>query len=205
MHPGHDEKTAAKWLKESQKGYMRIAFLLLLSKKECHGYEMMKEVEDRTEGFWKPTAGGVYPILQSLEQAGYIEGKWGPQKRKRKIYHITEAGKRILDRALLKHTKIAESMNSLFEEYARSVLNLETTGLPIPQFPNVFSPFLQKESKSRTEALEIKRKRIQNMIKMLQEEIKNLDKRLAVADKEKQNINHKGYTSIEETKIDQET
>jgi DNA-binding PadR family transcriptional regulator len=205
MHPGHDEKTAAKWLKESQKGYMRIAFLLLLSKKPCHGYEMMKEVEDRTEGFWKPTAGGVYPILQSLEQAGYIEGKWGPQKRKRKIYHITEAGKRILDRALLKHTKIAESMNSLFEEYARSVLNLETTGLPIPQFPNVFSPFLQKESKSRTEALEIKRKRIQNMIKMLQEEIKNLDKRLAVADKEKQNINHKGYTSTEETKIDQET
>lgn len=205
MHPGHDEKTAAKWLKESQKGYMRIAFLLLLSKKPCHGYEMMKEVEDRTEGFWKPTAGGVYPILQSLEQAGYIEGKWGPQKRKRKIYHITEAGKRILDRALLKHTKIAESMNSLFEEYARSVLNLETTGLPIPQFPNVFSPFLQKESKSRTEALEIKRKRIQNMIKMLQEEIKNLDKRLAVVDKEKQNINHKGYTSTEETKIDQET
>jgi len=205
MHPGHDEKTAAKWLKESQKGYMRIAFLLLLSKKPCHGYEMMKEVEDRTEGFWKPTAGGVYPILQSLEQAGYIEGKWGPQKRKRKIYHITEAGKRILDRALLKHTKIAESMNSLFEEYARSVLNLETTGLPIPQFPNVFSPFLQKESKSRTEALEIKRKRIQNMIKMLQEEIKNLDKRLAVADKEKQNINHKGYTSTEETQIDQET
>ena len=205
MHPGHDEKTAAKWLKESQKGYMRIAFLLLLSKKACHGYEMMKEVEDRTEGFWKPTAGGVYPILQSLEQAGYIEGKWGPQKRKRKIYHITEAGKRILDRALLKHTKIAESMNSLFEEYARSVLNLETTGLPIPQFPNVFSPFLQKESKSRTEALEIKRKRIQNMIKMLQEEIKNLDKRLAVADKEKQNLNHKGYTSTEETKIDQET
>ncbi|MEJ2126788.1 MAG: PadR family transcriptional regulator [Candidatus Bathyarchaeota archaeon] len=205
MHPGHDEKTAAKWLKESQKGYMRIAFLLLLSKKPCHGYEMMKEVEDRTEGFWKPTAGGVYPILQSLEQAGYIEGKWGPQKRKRKIYHITEAGKRILDRALLKHTKIAESMNSLFEEYARSVLNLETTGLPIPQFPNVFSPFLQKESKSRTEALEIKRKRIQNMIKMLQEEIKNLDKRLAVADKEKQNINHNGYTSTEETQIDQET
>jgi len=105
----------------------------------------------------------------------------------------------------LKHTKIAESMNNLFEEYARSVLNLETTGLPIPQFPNVFSPFLQKESKSRTKALEIKRKRIQNMIKMLQEEIKNLDKRLAVADKEKQNINHKGYTSNEETKIDQET
>ena len=205
MHPGHDEKTAAKWLKESQKGYMRIAFLLLLSQKHCHGYEMMKEVEDRTEGFWKPTAGGVYPILQSLEEAGYIEGKWGPQKRKRKIYHITESGKRILDRALLKHSKIAESMNSLFEEYARSVLNLETEGLPLPEFPNVFSPFLGKESKSRTEALEMKRKRIQNMIKMLQRELKTVDKRLAGFNNEKQNLNHKGCISNEEQETDKET
>ena len=56
MHPEHEEKTVAKWLKESQKGYMRIVFLILLSKKPCHGYEMMKEVRDRTEGFWRPTA-----------------------------------------------------------------------------------------------------------------------------------------------------
>ena len=198
MHPGLEEKTASKWLKESQKGYMRIAFLLLLSKKSCHGYEMMKEVEDRTEGFWKPTAGGVYPILQSLEEAGYIEGKWGPQKRKRKIYQITEDGKRILDRALLKHSHIAESMNSLFEEYARSVLDLEPNGLPMPQFPNFFSPFLEKESKTRTEALEMKRKRIQNMVNMLQEELKTIDKRLVALNKEKQNINDQECIPVEE-------
>ncbi|MDG6223552.1 MAG: helix-turn-helix transcriptional regulator [Candidatus Bathyarchaeota archaeon] len=204
MHPGHDEKTASKWLKESQKGYMRIAFLLLLNRKPCYGYEMMKEVEDRTEGFWKPTAGGVYPILQSLEEAGYIEGKWGPQKRKRKIYHITEAGKRILDRALLKHSRIAESMNSLFEEYVRSVLAVEPNGLPIPQFPNFFSPFLEKESKTRKEALEMKRKRIQNMVNMLQEELKNVDKRLVALNKEKQNLNHQECVSVEEQETDLE-
>jgi DNA-binding PadR family transcriptional regulator len=198
MHHRHDEKTAAKWLKESQKGYMRIAFLLLLSRKPCHGYEMMKEVEDRTDGFWKPTAGGVYPILQSLEEAGYIKGEWGPQKRKRKIYHITEDGRRILDRALLKHARIAESMNGLFEEYVRSVLDLEPKGLPIPQFPDLFSPFLEKESKSRTEALEMKRKRIQNMIKTLQDELKTVDKRLAMLCGEKQNLNHQECTSVEE-------
>jgi len=204
MHPGHDEKTASKWLKESQKGYMRIAFLLLLSKKPCHGYEMMKEVEDRTEGFWKPTAGGVYPILQSLEEAGYIKGKWGPQKRKRKIYHITEAGKRILDRALLKHSRIAESMNSLFEEYVRSVLDIETNGLPIPRFPNFFSPFLEKESKTRIEALEMKRKRIQNMVNMLQDELRSVDKRLTALNEEKQNLNHQECTSVDEQETDEE-
>ena len=85
MHPEHEKKTVEKWLKESQKGYTRIALLMLLNEKPFHGYEMMKEVEDRTECFWKPTAGGIYPMLQSLEKAGYITGEWGPEKRKRKI------------------------------------------------------------------------------------------------------------------------
>jgi len=186
MHLEHEEKTAAKWLKESQKGYTRIALLILLSKKPCHGYEMMKHVEDRTEGFWKPTAGGVYPILQSLEQEGYIEGEWGPQKRKRKIYHITEPGKLILDRALLKHSQIAENMNNLFEEYARTVLDLDPKTLPLPRVPNPFSPFLEKEPKSRREALELKRNRMQHMIKMLQSDLETVDESLVALNKQKQ-------------------
>lgn len=188
MHPEHEEKTAAKWLKESQKGFMRIALLILLSKKPCHGYEMMKEVRDRTEGFWKPTAGGVYPILQSLEKAGYIKGQWSPQKRKRKIYHITESGKLILDRALLKHSQIAESMNTLFKEYARAVLDLDPKALPMPRMPNPFSVFLEKEPKSRLESLELKSNRIQHMIKMLQSELQTVDNRLATLNKQKQKL-----------------
>jgi len=186
MHPEHEEKTASKWLKESQKGYMRIAFLILLNKKACHGYEMMKKVSERTEGFWKPTAGGAYPILQSLENAGYIKGTWGLQKRKRKIYHITESGKLILDRALLKHSQIAESMNSLFEEYARTVLDLETKALPMPRIPNPFSPFLEEKPKSRIEALEIKHNQIQHMIKMLQNNLRTVDNQLSKMKSEKQ-------------------
>jgi len=188
MHPEHEEKTAIKWLKESQKGYMRIALLILLSKKPCHGYEMMKEVEDRTEGFWKPTAGGVYPILQSLEKAGYIKGEWGPQKRKRKIYHINESGKLILDRALLKHSQIAESMNTLFEKYTRAVLDLDPKAVAMPRMPNPFSVFLEEEPKNRLEALELKRNRIQHMIKMLQNELQIVDNRLATLNKQKQKL-----------------
>jgi DNA-binding PadR family transcriptional regulator len=186
MHPKHEEKTVEKWLKESQKGYMRIALLILLSKKPCHGYEMMKEVEDRTGGFWKPTAGGVYPILQSLEKAGYIKGEWGPQKRKRKIYHLTESGKLILDRALLKHSQIADSMNSLFEEYARVVLDLDPKAVTVPRMENPFSVFLEEETTNRLGALEMKRKRIQHMIKMLQNELQTVDERLTKLNNQKQ-------------------
>jgi len=186
MHLEQEEKTATKWLKEAQKGYIRIALLILLSKNPRHGYEMMKEVEDRTEGFWKPTAGGIYPILQSLEKAGYIEGKWGKQKRRRKNYHITETGKHILEQALLKHSQIAESMNTLFEEYARDVLDLEPKAAPIPQMPNPFSVFLEEETKSRSEALEVKRNRIQHMIKMMHKELQTVDDGLAALNKQEQ-------------------
>jgi DNA-binding PadR family transcriptional regulator len=185
LHLEHEEKTATKWLKESQKGYTRIALLILLSRKPCHGYEMMKEVSDRTEGFWKPTAGGVYPILQSLEKAGYIEGEWGPEKRKRKIYKITESGKLVLDRALLKHSQIADSMNGLFEEYAKTVLGLDPEAVVIPHVPNPFLPFLEKKPENKLEALEMKHKRIQHMIKMLQDELKTIDSKLAKLKKEK--------------------
>lgn len=179
MHPEHDEKTANKWLKEAQKGYMKLVTLILLSKKPCHGYEMMKDVEDRTEGFWKPTAGGVYPVLQSLEESGYIEGKWGPQKRKRKIYHITESGKLILDQALLKHRQISDSMNALFDEYSKTVLNLETDDISAPRIPNPFKPFLEEEAKNRKAALQNRRDHIKHKIQKMQEELESVNRRLA--------------------------
>ena len=88
----HVEEKAANWFKETQKGYIRIAVLILLSKMPHHGYEIMKAVEERTSGFWRPTAGGIYPILQDLESLGYIEGEWEYQKkrnrRKIKLYRF---------------------------------------------------------------------------------------------------------------------
>ena len=196
MHPHHEERTVEKWLKESQKGYTRIALMILLNKKPCHGYEMMKEVEDRTEGCWKPTAGGVYPILQSLEKAGYIKGRWGPQKRKRKIYQLTESGKLILDRALLKHSQIAESMNTLFEEYAQAVLDLDPKAVAVPRMENPFTIFLEKEPKNRVGALEIKRNRIQHMINMLQSELQTVNERLAALSSQKKKVD--ASVSVEE-------
>ncbi|MBE3116342.1 helix-turn-helix transcriptional regulator, partial [Candidatus Bathyarchaeota archaeon] len=112
-----EEKTTASWLKEAQKGYMRVGVLILLNKKPSHGYEIMKEIKSRTKGFWSPTPGGVYPILRSLEKAGYITGEWQIQNnRKIKIYRITQSGRLILKNALIKQSEIANNINSLFKE-----------------------------------------------------------------------------------------
>ncbi len=183
MHIEGEEETTMHWLKEAQKGYIRVAVLIVLNKKPSHGYEIMKEIKDKTRGFWKPTAGGIYPILRDTETSGYIEGEWSTQKNRRiKVYKITEKGKIILKRAIVKQSEIANSMNNLFQEFARDVLNMETEALPMPVIPNPFSPFLKdknQESEDECKNLERKRIHLKRTIRMLQKELQSTNKELA--------------------------
>ena len=184
-----EEKTAANWLKETQKGYIRIAVLILLNKKPHHGYEIMKEVKERTGGFWRPTAGGIYPILQDLEESRYIKGEWDLQKkRKRKICRITEAGKAVLKRALDKENQLANSMSDLFEEYLKDVLDVKVNPIQMPRMPNLFSVFLEKRKKKPGDTINVlkeKRTQIDCMIEQLQKELGAINKRLAQLEKPK--------------------
>jgi DNA-binding PadR family transcriptional regulator len=184
-----EEITAGHWLKETQKGYIRIAVLILLSKKPYHGYEIMREIKERTMGFWRPTAGGIYPILRNLEDSRYIEGKWDLQKkRKRKIFRITQAGKQILERSLAKESQIANSMSGLFTEFIKDVLDVEKP-FSMPRIPNLFSVFLE-ERKEKPEdtmnVLESKRKQIEKMTKELQKELAAINKRIAQLERSEQ-------------------
>jgi DNA-binding PadR family transcriptional regulator len=184
-----EEITAGHWLKETQKGYIRIAVLILLSRKPYHGYEIMREIKERTMGFWKPTAGGIYPILRNLEESRYIKGKWDLQKkRKRKIFRITETGKQVLERSLTKESHIANSMTGLFTEFMKDVLDLEKP-VSLPRLPNLFSVFLE-ERKERPEdtmnVLESKRKQIERMIKESQRQLTAINKRIVQLERSRQ-------------------
>ena len=183
MNINDDEKTTANWVKEAQKGYIRVAALIILNKHPAHGYEIMKEIKDKTKGFWKPTAGGVYPILRDLEKAEYIKGEWSTQKnRKIKVYKITETGKAILKRAITKQSELADSMNTMFQEFARDVLNMEPKMLPMPVLHTPFSPFLEEKnqgSENSKKTMERKRSHLKATIKMLQKELQTTNKKLA--------------------------
>jgi DNA-binding PadR family transcriptional regulator len=176
-----NEEAAADWLKETRKGYLRIAALALLSREPHHGYEIMKEIRDRTGGFWRPTPGGIYPILQRLEESRYIKGEWDPhQRRRRKTYRITKTGRTVLRQALARQNQIAESISDLFGEFVKDVLDVKSA--PKPPIPNVFSTFLE-EGKERPEdtvaVLEAKRSHINIAIENLKKEQEVIDKRLA--------------------------
>ena len=178
----NEEKTTANWMKEAQKGYIRVAVLILLNKKPSHGYEIMKEIKDKTRGFWSPTAGGVYPILGNLEKTGYIKGEWQTQNnRKIKIYKITEPGRQILKHTLIKQNEIANNINALFEEFSRTVLNVEPKIFPTPTMPPPFSVFLkeQGEAVQDLKGLEQERKQSLQIIQTLRERLKAIDGKIA--------------------------
>lgn len=72
------------------KGEVRAAVLALLAERPMHGYQIIREIEERSGGSWKPSAGSVYPTLQLLADEGVISAE---ESNGRKIYSLTEAGR----------------------------------------------------------------------------------------------------------------
>jgi DNA-binding PadR family transcriptional regulator len=72
---------------------VRLALLSLLESGPKHGYELMKQLEARSGGIYKASAGAVYPALQQLEDEGLVTSEQAGGKR---TYRLTEAGKKEL-------------------------------------------------------------------------------------------------------------
>lgn len=75
-------------------GDMKYVILKLLRDKPRHGYEVMKELEERMHGCYSPSPGTVYPTLQWLEDEGLVVARDVDGK---KVYEITDTGRAFLD------------------------------------------------------------------------------------------------------------
>lgn len=72
------------------RGDVRAAVLALLAEQPMHGYQIIHEIEERSGGTWKPSAGSVYPTLQLLADEGLISAE---ESNGRKTYSLTEGGR----------------------------------------------------------------------------------------------------------------
>lgn len=72
------------------RGEVRAAVLSLLAEQPMHGYQIIREIEERSGGRWKPSAGSVYPTLQLLADEGLVAAE---ESNGRKTYALTEAGR----------------------------------------------------------------------------------------------------------------
>ena len=74
----------------ARRGDVRSAILTLLGEKQMHGYEMIQELEERSGGRWRPSAGSIYPTLQLLEDEGLVRADEVDGKR---VFDLTDAGR----------------------------------------------------------------------------------------------------------------
>ena len=77
-----------------EQGDLKFVILQLLEEKPRHGYEVIKELEERSGGRYSPSPGTVYPTLTLLEEMGYASAT--PEDGGKKVYAITAAGKAYL-------------------------------------------------------------------------------------------------------------
>lgn len=78
-----------------------ILILFQLLEKDSYGYELMKVVNERSEGKINLREGSFYPALSRLEDNDAIESYWETKnKRPRKYFRITTKGKELLDSQL---------------------------------------------------------------------------------------------------------
>ena len=86
------------------RGHLETMVLSVVRRKEAHGYEILQNLEQQGSGALKLKEGTLYPVLYRLEAAGLLWARWeadvarrrGPRRR---IYRITEKGRRTLRQA----------------------------------------------------------------------------------------------------------
>ncbi len=84
--------------RELLKGAADTLVLSTFADAEMYGYQVVKELERRSEGFFRLKEGTLYPILHRLERQGLLAGRWQtmPNGSERRYYSLTARGRRAL-------------------------------------------------------------------------------------------------------------
>jgi PadR family transcriptional regulator PadR len=106
--------------KDLMKGNINSLLLCLISQQSMYGYQIMKELEGRSQGYFKFKEGTLYPALHRLEKMGLVTGRWQPLSggRQRRYYHITEKGRATLAEKTVEWQDFFTAMNLVFKPIA---------------------------------------------------------------------------------------
>lgn len=107
MRPMHQQ--------ELLKGNTDTLLLALLQNEPMYGYQIVKEVEKRSSGYFAFKEGTLYPALHRLERAKLVEGRWeeNPGSVRRRYYLITERGRQALADRLSEWQRFSRAMDSV--------------------------------------------------------------------------------------------
>ncbi|MQA91933.1 MAG: hypothetical protein GEU90_17215 [Gemmatimonas sp.] len=98
-----------------EKGDLKYMILRLLEEKPMHGYEVMQRLEEEAGGFYSASPGSVYPVLQMLQDEGYLSSEEIDGKR---VYALTEAGRDFLKRHRDRVKGVADRVSDFGDAFA---------------------------------------------------------------------------------------
>jgi len=105
------------------RGIAEPIIMRLLHERDMYGYEIIKVVNERSNGAFEWKEGSLYPCLHRLEGTGLIESEWsdGPNNKQRKYYRLTRKGK--------KHLRVKVDEWASFSDTVNVFLGARSVGL----------------------------------------------------------------------------
>src|SRR2546428_6633402 len=97
--PGYEASPMAEvspeWTAELKKGSIQLCLLALLAKGEKYGFQILRELRDKSNGFFDLKEGTLYPALRRLEERGVVQSRWQEPESgmARKYYRLTDRGR----------------------------------------------------------------------------------------------------------------
>ena len=102
---------------ELMQGSSESLLLFLISQEPLYGYRIIKELERRSQGYFRFKEGTLYPALHRLEEDGLITGKWQTltSGRQRRYYYITAQGNQVLTEKVSQWQDFLTAMNLIIQ------------------------------------------------------------------------------------------
>ena len=106
-----------EWSAEFKKGGVQLSIIALLSKGKKYGFQIIKELRERSDGYFDLKEGTLYPALHRLEKRGYLKSEWVTEgdRPPRKYYVLTKEGRLILKTATKEWQHMVKSMKNVLE------------------------------------------------------------------------------------------
>jgi transcriptional regulator len=103
--------------RELKKGSAELLILSILEIRPRHGYEISKQIEERSAGVLRFHVATFYPLLYRMEKRGIVRGQWveKPNQRRRRYYRLTPAGRLLLKQQRSIWKEFAAAMNQVTE------------------------------------------------------------------------------------------
>jgi PadR family transcriptional regulator PadR len=113
------------WHEYPERGWIQFLIMRVLYEKPMHGYQLLEEIESRSQGCHRLEPGSIYTLLRRMEERGLLESKWEKVRGepRRRVYRLTGKGVEALKSGLTSIVKRQKLFEDLVNFYRKKFEN----------------------------------------------------------------------------------